>query len=122
MPEPNDIDERLKIVERTLVSLGNKLDEWLHKIFEQVVNAATAVTLMKSQREKGVDITARVLALIAIAVASAVGLAVYFHPANIRQDVKQETNVDRPLTQHELADEYVRDVTGVPVTDDEETE
>lgn len=101
MPEPNDIDDRLKIVETTLVSLGNKLDEWLHKIFEQVVNAATAVTLMKSQREKGVDITARVLAIIAIAASTAIGLVMWFHPTTITQDVKQETNVERPLSNDE---------------------
>lgn len=109
MSDPNEKDEKPKTPEATLGSLAHEWRQFMHGLHEMLTQFRADIAAMKSTREKGVDITARVLAIIAIAVAAAAGLAVYFRPATITQEANPElhNHVDRPMSLNESAHEYV---------------
>lgn len=105
MPDLNEIDDRLKKAETTVGSWGSflpELREWMHKTFDNSERAAEGVaTLKKFEKRERADWVARWIALAAFALALFGCVYLCWNPATITQDVKQETNVERPLSNDE---------------------
>lgn len=96
MPEANDLEARLKIVETTVASFPTAAEfrQFFHDTYETTSQTNVAVTDMKAAKEKGVDLPARWMAIgaLVLSVATSAGVAFYIHRGGgISQ--RQEVNV-----------------------------